>query len=321
MGRRGSSFAFVVACLFAAAHGSAWSQGAAPLTYPKFGFSVQLPADIQPVQAAPQQGAELFETYVCQGVAYGVVVLKSPRKDVRPSVLLEQALTMVIAVAPDVRIARWQANSAQGLPFNGFSVTVPADKIANAMEPWMRDIVGSDSVVQSGAVADIPGLVDTAVGLFTMGPKSRAAQVEQSARSAVGSLRWLNWQPGERAETRKQSAPQYPHPQLKAGEIQVCGVVDLVSAKRDRLTVLVDEATVYGGKPARLDPPREKTVLVRSLPDGIVPGSRILAIGKNAGAGKPLNADRIEPVGVPVAPASPPGGDTTPPAAPPVTGG
>ncbi len=101
----------------------------------------------------------------------------------------------------------------------------------------------------------------------------------------------------------------------------MCGVVDLVSAKRDRLTLLVDEATVYGGKPARLDPPREKTVLTRSLPASIVPGSRILAIGKNAGAGKPLNADRVEPVGAPAAPAPPSGGDSTPPAAPPVAGG
>ncbi len=155
--------------------------------YPPFGFHPSAGGH-QPFRPPPA-GASCSRLHVCQGVAYGSV-LKSPRKDVKPSVLLEQALTMVVAVAPDVRITRWQANSAQGLPFNGFSVMVPADKIANAMEPWMRDIVGSDSVVQSGAVADIPGLVDTAVGLFAIGRRAvllSGAVARAAVESSAGS--------------------------------------------------------------------------------------------------------------------------------------
>ncbi len=297
-------FTTIVVILCAAGMAFAQTPGTGKVTqlqYPRYGFALHLPSASDKQTVAIPPGQDMFaEAFTGGGMVYAVFVA-SEKDGVPPAVMLEQTLAMMSMQAPQAAVRRWQANSGQGIVFNGFTFTIPKAAVAMAQEAWIKQAIGSGDGVQAGAISPLPGNSKYAVGVAAMGPKTRESQVDDAVRMMISSLSFPGYNPGAPSAGAPAGARAQPSqgsgiawPALKAGEIALAGVIDTVAADKTRMNLLADQVLTFGQKPAKLSPARAKTVLSKALPAFAKPGTRVIVSGKNEGQGKPLTADAVK---------------------------
>ena len=192
-------FTTIVVILCAAGMAFAQTPGTGKVTqlqYPRYGFALHLPSASDKQTVAIPPGQDMFaEAFTGGGMVYAVFVA-SEKDGVPPAVMLEQTLAMMSMQAPQAAVRRWQANSGQGIVFNGFTFTIPKAAVAMAQEAWIKQAIGSGDGVQAGAISPLPGNSKYAVGVAAMGPKTRESQVDDAVRMMISSLSFPGYNPG-----------------------------------------------------------------------------------------------------------------------------
>lgn len=310
------------------------------ISYEKWGFRVSVPKGAKKYVIADEPDAELSEMYVSDGLGY-IVRVTRVSENALPATAVEQAIQADMqagaALGPT---KRWEIYSMKRQLFKGLNRTIKFDEPALSKAPFLRELVGGDTGFRSLGMAPLRDDPNAIVSVGVLGPPGRAEDIENYAKFAVFNVARTARRPGSPGQNgtsavrpprpdggrvRPGAKPLAPdgevrpapvemptpakpriRPGLKKGDIELVGPVDKMEPARKRLTMIVDQITLPGGDPIKLDPPRSKTVLLRRMPKEVSVGTRIVVIGRNDGVGTPIRADFLDVAPPLLPPALPP---------------
>lgn len=254
------------------------------VSYAQYGFDVGLPRGSSKIPVPVQAPDGSVDVYTCRGLAIAVGVGKIP-----PNGSASTAMDEMVA---KMNLGRTSFETAQGVMFQGASGSfIVTKEMAKGLPPSMPFRPGT-SVQMTMYAAPLPRDPSRMVLFYSGGPATRAAEVETMAKSVVTSINFIGLKPGEKSTVAQPPADQGFV--LTSGQIALRGKVLSIKPETKCLTMLADTVIAYGEKPVTLSPARQKIVMFSDMPDGTAVGSRILVVGKNAGTGKPINADSIK---------------------------
>jgi hypothetical protein len=275
-------FALLLAAMAMASVCAAQNDGVQKVIYAQYGFDFALPQGYVkmpvPVQA-PEGWVEVFSNgALAAGVGVG-----TPPKGQSPATAADE-------MARKMGLARTSFTTPQGVEFTGASGTITLNKdMAKSLPPSLPFRPGM-TVKMSLYMTRLPSDANRALIMYFGGPGERSSQVDSLAQIVLNSVNFTGLKPGRSTGAAQAQTDGLA---LVSGQIALYGKVRSVKAETKCLTMLADRVTAYGQKPVALDPPRQKIVKYSELPGGVMVGSRVLVIGKNAGTGKPMNADVI----------------------------
>lgn len=274
-----------------------------PVSYPQWGFSALIPESSQKQTMSQKPKNGMYDAYTFNGIGYVFFVQKAP-PGVVPQQAIEQVMQVLTLMAPQTGVRRWQTNNTQGSQFSGFTLTVPQNAQTTGADSWMLQLLKGEPFATSQSVAMVDNKAKDAnqyvVGVGTLGPKSRLADLESATKFLTQNIKWLNPRFATLDSTKPKTgetavaAQVAPKPKLESGQIALGGSVDTISSDGKSLTMLADEVTSFGSEVQKIKPARMKSVLLKDANSGLEPGVRIIVIGADSGKGKPLSADSVQ---------------------------
>jgi hypothetical protein len=254
------------------------------ISYAQYGFDIGLPRGSSKVPVPVQAPDGSVEVFVYRGLAIAVGVGRIPANMSASSAMDDMVRRM--------NLMRTSFETGQGVMFRGASGTFTLTKeMARGLPPSMPFRPGA-SVQMTIYTTPLPRDPSLMLALYAGGPAVQAANVDNLAKLVLSSISFIELKPGANSPATQQ--PSDSGAVLTSGQIALCGKVQSIKAESKSLTMLADTVVAYGQKPANLSPPREKSVTYSELPKDVAVGSRIVVVGKNAGTGKPMNADSIK---------------------------
>lgn len=271
-------------------------------------FSVEVPSSSEKHALTPTNDEEAHDIYIADGCAYVIRIIKAS-DDLPASTAIEKIIQEQMKSGTKLGPTnRWEMDSRDKVLFKGCTRSIDVN------EPFLVGLFGGSRCVECVAMAALGDEFSPIVEVGVMGRNDQLDDVEALAKylaftvsvipdkpalsaspgkliqHPVPTLRNATSRPGYSSKS-KPAAPAAQKPQkLKKGEIELAGTVQSISEDGNSLVMQVSQITLPGSKPTQLNPARSKTVLFDKFPSGIAVGSRIVAIGKNDGIGKPIRA-------------------------------
>ncbi len=268
--------------------------------YEVFGFAVNVPQTSVKQAIAVQEPIKLCEAFRYGNLVYLVKVTAVP-EEMLPATAIEKALQSLAAADGWLAGAkRWEIEVGD-LLFKGLAGSYAVDKdqpVAQVLKPALA----GRKAYCCMAMAPLGDRFAPVVELSVVGPASRAQEIDDLARFFVYKFSRAAPKPLSTAAAAPTSkAPQVVSGEarrtLKKGDIELIGRVEQIDASGKTLTVFVDRIRMPNTGYIALDPPRRKTIYLKSpLPQTINADAQVRVIGFNTGVGKPMTADFIEPL-------------------------
>lgn len=285
------------------------------ISYAKWGFSLQLPAGAEKREIPDPPAETARDLYLVDGMACVVQVVPTPG-EVLASTAIEQVIQSELKVSSKIGPARrWEQPSKQGDLFKGFSgsVELPAQ---DAVCAAAAQAIGGAKAVQCIAMAPLGDDSAPVLRISVYGPIDREKDVANTCKGVAAFVARGKTVPATppvkptvtpsakpkpvpiprpvpKPNPKPKPAPK-PWPMLKAGLIELQGVVDSISADGKIVMMRVETVKVVNQPPVTLAPARSKKVLLKARLDWLKQGLVIRLIGKNSGEGKPIPADAVQ---------------------------
>lgn len=267
--------------------------------YEAFGFAVNVPqASVK--QAIPvQEPAKLCEAFRYGNLVYLVKVTAVP-EEMLPATAIEKTLQSL--TSPEGAMAgarRWEIEIGD-LLFKGLAGSYAVQE-GQPEAQVLKSVLRDREAYCCMAMAALADRFSPIVELSVVGPASRAREIDDLARFFVYKFSKVapklvptttaptsTARPGTSGEARRT---------LKKGDIELIGRIEYIDASNKTLILIVDRIRMPNTGYIALDPPRRKTIYLRSpLPHTISADAQVRVIGFNSGVGKPMTADLIEPL-------------------------
>lgn len=274
------------------------------VNYPLWGFSAEVPNGYRRVGQMEQKFGkqDAFNDYFAGERVFLSVSALEGDPNMPADRVLDMLMGMIRAMAPEVSVQSWNFASEQS-GFTAYSLELPPlteSDLQGADQYSLQAVrmLGNERGIVLLAVASYPQAPHVAVAISALAPVSRAGEGRHILEKVATSVKWAGWSAVEnlRKNRGKGTGRTYPQAVLQQGQIQICGKVEVMSADRKRLTMMADEVTIYGGKPAKLNPPREKVVFLTEPMEGLGPGAIISVVADNSGQGQPVTAREVQTV-------------------------
>ena len=273
------------------------------LTFEAWEFQVEVPRQSQRQVVPAHDEVELTELHVSGEFIYLIRITKiSP--NTLTSTAIEQAIqaewNFASRLAP---VKRWEITSRGGELFKGASHEIHPDEDMPDEAAVLKTVLkGRTGFICSSSA---PVLDDSSpiLTVGVIGHKGRDSEIENMAKYFAFGVAKLGKKPSPTVKPAPPKPPEVsppkpptakPRPQLKKGQIEVSGVIASIASDKKSLDATVDQVRLPGGQPVKLDPPRKKKVILKSLPAGAAVGAKITAMGKDEGVGTPLKAEYVE---------------------------
>ena len=284
---------------------------------PQWGFLYQLPvmAVRQHLSTKPSGTCDM---YISGGLAC-VMQVNPTSSDALASTAIEQTIQADLKLASKIGPAsRWESTSKNGDLFKGYTGPVVLNK-SDATQAAVIQAIGASKAVQSVAMAPLGDESAPMLKIVVIGTPDKEKEVVGLAKD-IASLVVVDKKPVSEgpapapkpaptpAATPKPAvkAAVKPWPALKAGEIELMGVVDSVSKDGKTVMMTIYTVKVMNQEPVELQPSRAKKVLIERKQGWIAPGTFVRIVGPNSGEGKPIKAKRIEESPLPPGKPAPP---------------
>jgi len=286
------------------------------LVFEGWGFRVEVPRQSQKQTVPANDEVELTELHVCGEFIYLIRITK-----VAPNTLTSTAIEQEIQAEWNFAsrlgpAQRWEMTSRGGELFKGTSHAIHPDEDMPDEAAVLKTVLKGRTGFICSSSAPVGDESSPILTVGVIGPKGRDSEVANMAKYFAYGVVKLGKKPSSPTKPAPPEPPEVtppkppaskPPPQLKKGQIEVSGVIASVASNKKSLVATVDQIRLPGGKLIKLDPPRDKKVILKSLPAGTMVGAKITAIGKDEGVGTPLKAEYVEVT--PPPPARPPEGE------------
>jgi len=257
--------------------------------YPAFSISVEIPAPHRDFDGGKTPGSLMDKGYESAGLAYDIVITPVA-PEFRSRSALDEYLNKMLGLTNRMQqyIAsrhpseRWSVSSRNNMQFTGLTVD---DFI---MEASFSRIIPDHKASVSIAIAALKSDYSQIALVSVVGPRGRRPEIEAAAKAMSQSVDKIG------SGNTQASANQG----LKPDQIELFGVVESIASDSRSLVMKADTVSTHGQANTHLDPPRQKTVLLNSLPTEIAVGSRIRVVGQNSGSGKPIRAETLSLAGL-----------------------
>lgn len=286
--------------------------------YDSFGFSVSLPSTCQPVSLGNLgSGAELYEAFSGNGLAYIILAIRNLPNNMSARTFMNmfsQALSTAMAKNPAVSFHALSATTGQGIPAQGFGMTVTeTGKGVGKIPPEVKSMFGSsvyqaavlvpivDTPAVLGAIAvvgpadkqgEIMSQVIAVAQTFSLGKPSDAGATISSSSGSRDIMTGTHSK-GSKTPVAPPQPDIKPFSELKKGQIELVGVVKSTDSAGKCVDMLVGQAVAFGGHGAILDPPKLKRVYVKEIAEGVKEGVVIIVVAKDTGPGKSVTAGTL----------------------------
>ena len=279
------TIAFVIAVLAVASACAVQSGNAQRISYSQYGFDFSLPGGYVKV-AVPQNAPDGWvEVYTSGAFAAGVGVGKMGAQN--------DPVSEADKLARKEELSRTSSRTPQGVAFAGAvgNVTLTKEMI-KGMPPSLPLRAGM-SIRMAMYMSRLPSDQARMLAFFFVGPPERASEMDSLTQFVLNSVNFTTLKPVQ-ATANATSQILNGTLALAKGQIALYGKVESLKVESKSMTLLVDKVVAFRQPAVALDPPRQKIVRYSALPAGVVVGSRVIVVGKNAGTGKPMTADTIK---------------------------
>lgn len=261
------------------------------VSYQDWGLTVQIPAGAvkHPVPNQPTDG--FYDVYSTNGCA--CVIAVTPVRNLPTPTAIEKLIQEELAKSSGLGASRrWEQDSRQGELFKGLAGPVQLKGVDFLPEAIGR-IVAEDTAFQCISMAALGDDSSPVLRVGVFGPRHRENDITLIARGMAAFVK-KSGPAGKTADTPAEAPESASWPTLKPGQIELEGVVAMVTPDRKSLALIVEVITMPGLNPIALNPARRKLVLLRQKMDWPAVGQRIRLLGANTGVGKPMTADLLE---------------------------
>ncbi|MGI6295356.1 MAG: hypothetical protein ACOX3G_04650 [Armatimonadota bacterium] len=282
----------VVLCFICAGAGLGADMGQwETVSYQDWGLTLQIPAGAvkHPVPNQPPNG--FYDVYSANGCA--CVIAVTPVRNLPTPTTIEKLIQEELAKSARLGAARrWEQDSRQGDLFKGFMGLVKI-KGAVFLPDAVRQIVAGDTAFHCVSMAALGDDSSPVLSVGVFGPRHRENDITIIAKGMAAFVKKsgsVNKSVGASAGAGESAS----WPTLKPGQIELEGVISMVTGDQKSLILAVEFITMPGSNPIALNPARRKVVLLRQKMDWPAVGQRIRLLGTNTGVGKPMTADLLE---------------------------
>lgn len=283
------------------------------VAFAEWGFSVEIPKPYEKSTVLHSNNTLDCQVFVSGDYAYVVRVTKLPANTLA-STYIEQIIQADVKSAPAGTTRRWELDTRQGELFKGLTRPVESD-LGEARA--IAKLLNGEPGVQSIAMAPVKDEKSPVLSVGVVARESLREQAELRADVLTAFLKFDRLATKPKPADTPPPTPPTPEPPkpprpavvqptppkpvvkpaprytLKKGDIELAGNVTSVAEDRKSLEMSVTSVRMPGESPVKIDPPREKKVLVASLPADVKTGSKVVIAGKNAGVGKPMTAEFV----------------------------
>ncbi|MDH7601617.1 MAG: hypothetical protein QHI38_05645 [Armatimonadota bacterium] len=267
------------------------------VVYDAFGFAVSVPQTSVKQMVVPEEPVKLCEAFRYGSLVYLVKVTAVP-EEMLTATAIEKSLQSFAAadgLMPGAR--RWEMEIG-GILFKGLaggfklSETIPEAAV-------VKPVLAGKEAYGCMAMAPLGDRFSPIVELWVIGPKSRASEIEDLGRFFVYRFSKSVSKTVPTATTPTSvTSPQRTSVEskraLKKGDIELIGRIEHVESSARTLTLVVERIRMPNTGYIVLDPPRRKTVYLKSAVPELAADDRVRVVGFNTGVGKPMTADIIE---------------------------
>lgn len=292
-----TALSFITLAQLCHAADAATEGGREKVAFPEWGFSAEVPKPYQKHTVQRPNGGTECVVIINGEFAYIFRILDLPANTLA-STFIEQSIQADTKSAPNGTAKRWELDNRQNELFKGLTRPLVAGfPGVEAVTALLGDAPG----VQSIAMVPIRDEMSPVLQAGVIARADLREQAELRTEVLTGFLtfdRTAFVKPPVRNRPKPPATDEAPAKAtlgyvLKKGEIELVGEVRSIAADGKSLVMLVNTIRMPQSDPVKLDPARDKDVLLASVPEGLSVGSRITIAGRNKGVGEPIKADYL----------------------------